>query len=352
MKYSFLIPVYNRPDEVDELLQSLTEQTRRDFEVIVVDDGSSLPCRDVADRYAGLLDLRYFTKPNSGPGQTRNYAAERAQGDYLLILDSDCIVPPGYLEAIDRELQREPCDAFGGPDRAHPSFTPMQKAINYSMTSFFTTGGIRGGKKKMDKFYPRSFNMGVRREVYRALGGFSRLHPRVRYELYSADGDDIREKLDRGGLDFGVLLEPVEAAKYDSIRLPYWETWGVVLPKDDPLAQKKAIGKEDILSIPLILPRREIVQDNIAGWFGVERGQLNIFAGHNLVTNATLLAKAGLGYPVCVGGSFEIRGGENLCFRPFTPERTTGHVLAWKKNRVFHSAAACFRAYIQETKSV
>ena len=120
MKYSFLIPVYNRPDEVDELLQSLTEQTRRDFEVIVVDDGSSLPCRDVADRHTGLLDLRYFTKPNSGPGQTRNYAAERAQGDYLLILDSDCIVPPDYLEAIDRELQREPCDAFGGPDRAHP----------------------------------------------------------------------------------------------------------------------------------------------------------------------------------------------------------------------------------------
>lgn len=184
------------------------------------------------------------------------------------------------------------------------------------------------------------------------LGQFSKLHPKVRYELYSADGDDIREKLDRGELDFGVLLEPVEAAKYDYIRLPYWETWGVVLRQDDPLAQKEAIGKEDILSIPLIPPRREIVQDNIAGWFGVERSQLNIFAGHNLVTNATLLAKAGLGYPVCVGGSFEIRGGENLCFRPFTPERTTGHVLAWKKNRVFHSAAACFREYIQETKSV
>ena len=175
MKYSFLIPVYNRPDEVDELLQSLTAQTRRDFEVIVVDDGSSLPCREVADRYADRLDLHYYTKPNSGPGQTRNYAAERARGEYLLILDSDCIVPPGYLEAIDHELEREPCDAFGGPDRAHPSFTPMQKAINYSMTSFFTTGGIRGGRKKMDKFYPRSFNMGVRREVYQALGGFSRM---------------------------------------------------------------------------------------------------------------------------------------------------------------------------------
>ena len=175
MKYSFLIPVYNRPDEVDELLQSLTEQTLRDFEVIVVDDGSSLPCREVTDRHAGRMDLHYFTKPNSGPGQTRNFAAERAVGEYLLILDSDVIVPPGYLEAVDRELRREPCDAFGGPDRAHPSFTPLQKAINYSMTSFFTTGGIRGGRKKMDKFYPRSFNMGVRREVYQSLGGFSRM---------------------------------------------------------------------------------------------------------------------------------------------------------------------------------
>ena len=175
MKYSFLIPVYNRPEEVDELLQSLTAQSFSDFEVIVVDDGSSLPCREVTERYAGRLDLHYHTKPNSGPGQTRNYAAERARGEYLLILDSDVIVPPGYLEAIEAELQREPCDAFGGPDRAHDSFTPMQKAINYAMTSFFTTGGIRGGRKKMDKFYPRSFNMGVRREVYQALDGFSRM---------------------------------------------------------------------------------------------------------------------------------------------------------------------------------
>lgn len=183
------------------------------------------------------------------------------------------------------------------------------------------------------------------------LGAFSERYPKVRYELYSADGDDIREKLDRGELDFGVLLEPVEAAKYDFFRLPYWETWGVVLRKDDPLARKEAIGREEVLAMPLILPRREIVQDNIASWFGVERSRLHIFAGHNLLNNAALLAEAGLGYPVCVGGSFEIRGGEALCFRPFTPRRTTGHVLAWKKNRVFHSAAERFRAYVQETKA-
>jgi GT2 family glycosyltransferase len=121
------------------------------------------------------LDVHYYAKPNSGPGQTRNYAAARAAGDYLIVLDSDCILPEGYLQAVDDELRLSPADAFGGPDRAHDSFTPVQKAINYAMTSFFTTGGIRGGKKKMDKFYPRSFNMGIRREVYLALGGFSKM---------------------------------------------------------------------------------------------------------------------------------------------------------------------------------
>lgn len=171
MKFSIIIPVYNRPDEVDELLYSLTLQQYTHFEAIVVEDGSTVPCKDVVDKYASRLDIRYFAKPNSGPGQSRNYGAERSRGDYLLILDSDCIIPQGYFDAI---LCHAPLpDAFGGPDRAHDSFTRIQKAINYSMTSFFTTGGIRGGKKKMDKFYPRSFNMGIRRETYEALGGFS-----------------------------------------------------------------------------------------------------------------------------------------------------------------------------------
>ena len=175
MRYSVIIPVYNRPDEVDELLQSLTRQSFKDFEVIVVEDGSSIPCKPVTEKYQELLDVHYYDKPNSGPGQTRNYGAERSKGEYLIILDSDCILPEGYFLAVEEELQHEAADAFGGPDRAHESFTDIQKAINYSMTSFFTTGGIRGGKKKMDKFYPRSFNMGVRREVYQALGGFSRM---------------------------------------------------------------------------------------------------------------------------------------------------------------------------------
>ena len=176
MKYSFIIPVYNRPDEVDELLDSLTRQTLRDFEVVVVEDGSSVPCRHIVEKYANRLPVRYFDKSNSGPGQTRNYGVERSTGEYVIVLDSDCIIPPGYLQAVEDELKREPADAFGGPDRAHASFTPVQKAINYAMTSFFTTGGIRGGsKKKMDKFYPRSFNMGIRRDVYLALEGFSKM---------------------------------------------------------------------------------------------------------------------------------------------------------------------------------
>lgn len=175
MKYSFIIPVYNRPDEVAELLESMTRQTFSEFEVIIVEDGSSVPCKEVVNHFREKLMLHYYYKENSGPGQTRNYGAERACGDYFIILDSDCILPNGYLEAVEAELQADAVDAFGGPDRAHESFTDIQKAINYSMTSFFTTGGIRGGKKKMDKFYPRSFNMGVRADAYKVLGGFSRM---------------------------------------------------------------------------------------------------------------------------------------------------------------------------------
>ena len=175
MKYSILVPVFNRPDEVDELLESLLSQEEKDFEVIIVEDGSQVPCKKVCDKYADRLDLHYYYKENSGPGQSRNYGAERAKGDYLLILDSDVVLPKGYIRAVSEELNREPADAFGGPDCAHESFTDTQKAISYSMTSFFTTGGIRGGKKKLDKFYPRSFNMGIRRDVYQELGGFSKM---------------------------------------------------------------------------------------------------------------------------------------------------------------------------------
>ena len=177
MKYSFIVPVYNRPEEVDELLESLCSQTLKDFEVVIVEDGSKNPCKDVCDKYADILDLHYYYKENSGPGQSRNYGVERAHGDYVIILDSDVVVPADFMAAVDSSISHQPSAivAWGGPDAAHPSFTPVQKAISYSMTSFFTTGGIRGGKAKLDKFYPRSFNMGIRRDVYQQLGGFSKM---------------------------------------------------------------------------------------------------------------------------------------------------------------------------------
>ena len=187
MKYSVIVPVYNRPDEVDELLESLSSQTFKDFEVVIVEDGSKITCKDVCDKYANILDLQYYYKENSGPGQSRNYGVERAKGDYVLIVDSDAVAPAGYLQAIDDELRRQPSDAWGGPDAAHDSFTDVQKAISYAMTSFFTTGGIRGGKKQLDKFYPRSFNLGIRREAYLALGGFSK----TRFSKMSLYGEDI-----------------------------------------------------------------------------------------------------------------------------------------------------------------
>ena len=188
MKYSIIVPVFNRPDEVDELLESLSSQTLRDFEVVIVEDGSQIPCKDVCDKYADILDLHYYFKENSGPGQSRNYGVERAQGEYVVILDSDAVTPPSFMQAIDDELKRQPTDAWGGPDAAHESFSDIQKAISYAMTSFFTTGGIRGGKKQLDKkFYPRSFNLGVRREVYQQLGGFTT----ERFSKMSLYGEDI-----------------------------------------------------------------------------------------------------------------------------------------------------------------
>ena len=199
MRYSVIIPVYNRPKEVDELLESLCAQTFIDFEVIVVEDGSDETSESICEKYKSRLDLKYFFKPNSGPGPSRNYGAERSSGEYLIILDSDVIVPKDYLQHIEDELKTYPTDAFGGPDRAHESFTPIQKAINYSMTSFFTTGGIRGGKQKMDKFYPRSFNMGIRKSLFQQVGGFAP----IRY----GEDIDLSTRLFKAGCDCRLFPE-------------------------------------------------------------------------------------------------------------------------------------------------
>ena len=172
MEFSVIIPVYNRPDELDELLYSLTEQSYSDFEVIVVEDGSIKKSNTVIEKYKSSLSISYFEKQNSGPGLTRNEGAKKASKEYLVFFDSDCIIPKDYFRNVNDYLTKYPVEAYGGPDKALPSFTAIQKAINYSMTSFFTTGGIRGGKKSMDKFHPRSFNLGVRRDVFNSIGGY------------------------------------------------------------------------------------------------------------------------------------------------------------------------------------
>lgn len=175
MYFSIIIPVYNRPDEVDELLQSLTLQTNKNFEVILAEDGSTNKSNLIADKYRDSLDIVYFEKSNSGPGTTRNAGAKRAKYDYYIFFDSDCIIPPQYIENVSKSLYLKYHDAFGGPDAALSTFTNIQKAINYSMTSFFTTGGIRGGNKSMDKFHPRSFNLGVSREAFEAIDGYGKM---------------------------------------------------------------------------------------------------------------------------------------------------------------------------------
>lgn len=173
IKLSLIIPLFNRPVEIEELLSSFLKQGDANFEVVIVEDGSAQKSEEIVDRYKGQLDIKYFFKDNSGPGLSRNYGAQRAHGDYLIFLDSDCIIPPHYIATVRAFLNSTYVDAFGGPDRADESFTDVQKAINYSMTSLFTTGGIRGGKKSVEKFHPRSFNMGYSKAVFIETGGFS-----------------------------------------------------------------------------------------------------------------------------------------------------------------------------------
>ena len=198
-KFSIIIPVYNRPDEVADLLDSLGRQTVRNFEAVLVEDGSTVPCSAQVDaaRAAGL-DVKYFAKDNEGRSIARNYGMERATGDYFVFFDSDCVIPPGYFETLEKALDAAPLDCFGGPDAAHESFTTTQKAINFAMTSFLTTGGIRGGKVQMEKFVPRTFNMGFSRRVWERVGGFR--------EMFSED-IDMSTRIRRAGFRITLLRQ-------------------------------------------------------------------------------------------------------------------------------------------------
>lgn len=205
LTFSLIVPVYNRPHEIEELLESLSRQTDRNFEVVIVEDGSTITCTGPVEQYRGILDIKYFFKPNTGPGQSRNYGMERASGNYYVILDSDCIMPREYIATVRRSLAENYVDTFGGPDRADRSFTNLQQAVDYSMTSFFTTGGIRGGKRQLDRYYPRSFNMGISKEVFLKTGGF----PSVRYAASKAAGEDIELSINiyRQGFRVGLIAD-------------------------------------------------------------------------------------------------------------------------------------------------
>ena len=178
LQFSFIIPVYNRPDETLELLQSFEAlKTTTAFEIVIVEDGSTIPSKDIVSQFNSKLDISYYFKENSGPGDSRNYGMRRAKGNYFIILDSDCILPNNYLDEVEISLKSNYVDCFGGPDAAHQSFSDLQKAINFSMTSFITTGGIRGNRNSVNTFQPRSFNMGISKEAFEKSGGFGRIHP-------------------------------------------------------------------------------------------------------------------------------------------------------------------------------
>ena len=198
-KYSIIIPVLNRPEEIRELLESLSHQEINSFELIVIEDGSTLKCNNIVEEYQSKLDIKYYFKANSGPGDSRNYGMNKASGEYFIFFDSDCLIPENYFSSLDIELGNRPLDAFGGPDSASASFSNTQKAINYAMTSFFTTGGIRGGKKQLDKFQPRSFNMGFTREVYDRIGGFVDIHP--------GEDPDLSYRIMDAGFRVGLVSE-------------------------------------------------------------------------------------------------------------------------------------------------
>ena len=198
-RYSIVIPVYNRPQELSELLSSLTLQTNKDFEVIVVEDGSTVRCDLVVDQFRDLLRIQYFFKPNTGPGPSRNFGFGHARGNYFVVFDSDCLIPPLYLEVVEKSIHEHGWDAWGGPDKAHKDFTVIQRAMGYTMASVLTTGGIRGGKKRLGWFQPRSYNMGLSRAVYDQTGGFKFSH--------FAEDIELSIRMKKGGFNVGLIAE-------------------------------------------------------------------------------------------------------------------------------------------------
>ncbi len=218
--YSFIIPVFNRPQEIKELLESFAQlQFKEGFEIVIIEDGSSKSSVEIVNLYINKLSISYYFKENSGPGASRNFGMDKAKGNYFIILDSDCLLPPQYLNVVDGFLNEKYIDCFGGPDAAHNSFSPLQKAINYVMTSFFTTGGIRGAKKSVQRFEPRSFNMGISKEGFLKTEGFGKIHP--------GEDPDLSQRILKAG--FETCFIP-EAFVYHKRRIS-WEKFYMQVTK-------------------------------------------------------------------------------------------------------------------------
>ena len=231
LQFSIIIPVYNRPKEIDELLESLSKQDfPDDFEVLIIEDGSTEKSERIIEKYHTQLNLKYFFKENSGAGESRNFGMQKASGNYFIILDSDVIVPTQYLSEVKKTLEENYTDAFGGPDAAHKSFTVLQKAINYSMTSVLTTGGIRGKKQADGKFQPRSFNLGFSKKAFETTQGFSKMK--------NGEDIDLTFKLWKNGFETQLIENAfVYHKRRSSIKQFFKQTFGFGTAR--PILNKK-----------------------------------------------------------------------------------------------------------------
>ena len=196
----------------------------------------------------------------------------------------------------------------------------------------------------------------VRIGATEALGGhtlaeymkdFSEKYPYVRFDLHNGMADNIKEMIEHGLLDLGLLMEPVDKVKFEYIRLPQKETWGILVRRDHELAQMETVTVEDIKKYPLIMPGRENAKEHILHWMGCEESHLDIPVYYNLLSNAALLVEAGLGCAVCLDGALSIHASPEICFRQVMPEHTTRSVILWKKNHLFSPAASLFIQTIQ-----
>ena len=184
-------------------------------------------------------------------------------------------------------------------------------------------------------------------ELAKMIKEFTAKYPNISFNFYSGNADNTKDQIDKGLMDFGLLLEPVEIDKYDFIRMPVQEYWVVVVPKDSPLAEKEMVTPQDLKDKPLILPSREKVKSELANWFGASYNKLNVFSSNNLINNAAKLVEQGLGYAFAVQGSVAMYGNDIVCVKRLYPDLISTSVIAWKKHQPMGTAATKFLNHIR-----